>query len=195
MDPVGVSYLPTDDLAFRWIPGQSPISLEDSVKRFYLTLGGLLLVGAALLPLACSYPPSYPPNYGGPSTNTPTPTATVPPAAILSAYNGGSGFQYSSTGTGGPAVTSPITISVGQSVAWDASNSPIHTLYIDNGTTCFMGSNGGLGNSSFPVTYTFEATGNYLAHCGIHGNCNAGASNQSCPSSGCTGMAVTIHVQ
>jgi len=153
------------------------------VKRFYLFLITLALVGSALLPLACSYPPSYPPNFGGPPTNTPTPTSTIPPL-VLSV----SSFKYSTGGTSGAALSAPVTISVGQAVVWDASNSGAHTLYIDNmASICNLNN-----NTSFPVTYSFTTAGNYLAHCGIHGACSV---NSACPAANCTGMAATIHVQ
>ena len=155
------------------------------MNRFYLTLFGLLVIGTALLPLACSYPPSYPPNYGGPTTHTPTPTSTIPPVVLYQ-----SSLHYSTT-SGGAALSTPLTISVGQGVAWDGTSNTGHPLYVDNmNSTCIVNN-----NTAFPVTVVFPSAGDYLAHCLIHGNCNGGASNSSCPSSNCTGEAVTIHVQ
>ncbi len=161
------------------------------MKRFYLVLIACILVATALLPLACSYPPSYPPNFGGPQTPTATPTATIPPV-VLSLYTGGPPL-YSANGSAGPALSAPITISKGQAVVWDASLNG-HPLFIDNtGSVCNLGTNGVSGNTSFPVTYAFTTTGDFLAHCQIHGACAGGNSN--CPTSGCSGMAATIHVQ
>jgi len=152
------------------------------VKRLYLFLTLSALAGLSLFPLACAFPPSYPPNYGGPATSTPTPTATIPPVVISK----NAAFLYSTGGSGGAAVSTPITISLGQAVVWDPSNSG--ALYIDNmASVCDLD-----GASAYPVTYAFTTAGNFLAHNGTYGNCSGGSA--SCPCSGPTGMAVTINV-
>lgn len=98
-------------------------------------------------------------------TNTPVPSATV--GANANTYN-----------------NTTITITAGQTVLWDSSNSPNHTLYIDNGSTCLV-----TDNTVFPFSYTFTTAGNYNFHCSNHAGCT-----NSCNGSTCGGMTGTITV-
>ncbi len=116
---------------------------------------------------------------------TPTPSPTPITVSVIVA----SGYQYFSAGV---TLSSSIgmTIAVGQSLTWDISNSPIHPLYLDNGSTCLVSN-----NSSFPFSQTFNTAGIYNFHCGFHGGC--APSNGTCPlvAASCSGLVGFIVVQ
>ncbi|HVZ81036.1 MAG TPA: hypothetical protein VHE12_09625 [bacterium] len=120
---------------------------------------------------------------GGGGGMTPTPGTTPGPVAYtLSVVNSGS-YQYA---IGATPLSAPLTIAQGQSVVWDSSNAGIHPLNIDDGaaSSCMVS-----GNTSFPVTVTFNNTGTFKFHCGNHSSCG----NGSCTSA-CTGMQGTLQV-
>ncbi len=114
------------------------------------------------------------------------PTQTAPPSSVIASTVGAisttSGYRYSIAGV---ALSAPLTITHGQSVVWDASNvGALHPLYIDNGTSCLVS-----GNTTFPVTQTFNSPGTYSFHCSNHASCATG-----CPGGACTGMVGNILV-
>ena len=148
----------------------------------------LMIIAALFItPLACTreltaISPQVPP------APTPTPTST-PLVPITVSVIVGSGYQYLS---GGVTLSSSIgmNIAVGQSVIWDTSNSGIHPLYLDNGSTCLV-----TNNFSYPLTQTFNTAGTYNFHCGFHGGC--APSNGTCPlpAASCSGLVGFIVVQ
>ncbi len=72
--------------------------------------------------------------------------------------------------------STPITITHGESVLWDNTNSASHPLNVDNGSgTCMV-----TGNTTFPFPVTFNSTGIYPFHCGVHSSCGNGTCGNSC---------------
>ena len=142
----------------------------------------VLLFLSLLAGWSCSSSGGYGSPYApGGGYNTPTPNPSVTIAYTISVVNNGS-YHYA---IGSTALSTPLTITHGQAVVWDGSNAGIHPLNIDNGSTSCSVS----GNTSFPVTETFNTTGTFQFHCGNHSSCASG----SCPG-GCTGMVGTLQV-
>ena len=114
------------------------------------------------------------------SGNTCTPTATPAIGAVLKVITG----PHYALSSASVSLSAPITITQGQSVVWDSTNSG-HPLNIDNGSASCVVS----GNTSFPVTETFNSLGTFQFHCGLHSSCG----NGNC--TGCSGnMVGTIQV-
>lgn len=141
---------------------------------------GLLLVSAVFLSWACSNSTS------SPASATPTPSGGSTPAVTLSAISSSGSYPYVYA-IGSTALSAPITITHGQSIAWNSSNDSIHPLYLDNGSTCLIS-----GSLSFPLTEVFSTTGTYYFHCSNHSSCTG----TTCPAgTSCAGMAGSIVVQ
>lgn len=126
---------------------------------------------------ACSSNPST-----TPSTTSSGSSAAVTVSAVM---NSSAPYDYSYA-TGGSVVSQPITITHGQSILFDSSNSghPLY-LYDSTDTTCLA-----TGSTSFPLTETFSTVGTYYFHCGLHSNCMT-----TCAGSSCNGMAATVVAQ
>jgi hypothetical protein len=124
-------------------------------------------------------------------TFTPTVTHTpVPVSVVFSVYTVSPGtYRYSTTGTGGPAVSAPVTIPAGTAAVWDNSNGGIHPLYLDDSSSCLINNMG----TGFPVTMVF-GTGIYRFHCGFHGGCSS-PPDTTCVNGSCSGLAATLVVQ
>ena len=172
--------------------------------KWFLVVFAALALG--ILPLACGDNNSNPSNPMQP-TNTPTithtpcgypsdtctPTVTFTPTntpivdVVFSVVGSYPLYYYSTTGTGGVAVSTPVTITTGHAAVWDSSNAVIHPLYLDNTSACQI-----MGNLTYPLTQILT-NGTYHAHCGSHGACSSG--DGMCPNTTCTGMAVTIVAQ
>lgn|GEM_PF-1915631 len=159
------------------------------------TLLFLLLASSILISWACSSNPassnmSYG-SYGSGNTPTSTPTGNATPTITSTPSGVGAtisvigGPHYALAGSASQ-LGAPVTITAGQSVIWDNTNSASHPLNIDNGSgSCMV-----TGNTSFPMTQVFTTSGNYPFHCGIHSSCGNGTCGNSC-----TGLMVgTIHV-
>ncbi len=115
------------------------------------------------------------------TTSSPTATPTASSASGVGAnVSYGGSLNYSPAG---------VTITHGQSVAWDSSLTG-HTVLLDNyngtGTTCGSSTN----YSSFPVTVNFPTAGTYYFHCAVPGHSPCGSS--TCGT--CTGMAGFVQV-
>lgn len=174
--------------------------------KYFLLLFAALALG--IFPLACGdngsnpYSPTQPtatPTItstpcgfpGNTCTFTPTVTPTNTPIVDItfSVYSPSLYvYKYSTSGTGGPAVSAPITITAGHAAVWDSSNSGSHSLYLDNGSTCLVTAQ----TTGFPMTMALPS-GTYHIHCGYHGSCSSG--DTVCPNTTCTGMAATIVAQ
>ncbi len=116
-------------------------------SRMTLTIGGLLLVAAALG--GCGSNGSM-----SPASPTPTPTPAASDVVItIVGMNGG--LSYS---------PNPATVKVGQTVAWKNADSLAHTATADAGT--FNTSTLAAGATSSPITMTTAGTFPY--HCAIH---------------------------
>jgi hypothetical protein len=86
-----------------------------------------------------------------------------------------SGPHYALAGSSSQ-LSVPITITHGQSVLWDNTNSASHPLNVDNGSgTCMV-----TGNTTFPFPVTFNSAGTYPFHCGVHSSCGNGTCGNSC---------------
>ena len=157
------------------------------MKHFYQTI---IVMAFLLAPWACTRDIATITPILAP---TPTPTITLTPISTPTPITIGviapSGYQYFD---GSVTLSSAIgtTIAIGQSAIWDTSNSSIHPLYLDDGSTCLVA-----GSLAFPLTQTFSTAGTYNFHCGFHGACSGG--NTTCPqsSSSCSGLASFIVVQ
>ena len=117
-------------------------------SRMTLTIGGLLLVAAALGGCGGSN------GYMSPASPTPTPT----PAAsdvVITIVGMNDSLAYS---------PNPATVKVGQTVAWKNADSLAHTATADAGT--FNTSTLAAGATSSPITMTTAGTFPY--HCAIH---------------------------
>ena len=116
-------------------------------SRMTLTIGGLLLVAAALG--GCGSNGSM-----SPASPTPTPTPAASDVVITIVGMNGS-LSYS---------PNPATARVGQTVAWKNADSLAHTATADAGT--FNTSTLAAGATSSPITMTTAGTFPY--HCAIH---------------------------
>jgi len=116
-------------------------------SRMTLTIGGLLLVAAALG--GCGSNGSM-----SPASPTPTPTPAASDVVITIVGMNGS-LSYS---------PNPATVKVGQTVAWKNADSLAHTATADAGT--FNTSTLAAGATSSPITMTTAGTFPY--HCAIH---------------------------
>jgi hypothetical protein len=127
------------------------------------------------------------------ATSTATATVTNTPQNITISISSGSlggysGFYY----TGGPGTNNTsnglysLSLNVGDIVHLPSGG--IHTLYLDNGSTCFSGFSG---ETSASMPFTFTSAGTYYFQCGVHAqNCTT----TSCSSTDCTAMAGVITV-
>ena len=118
-------------------------------SRMTLTIGGLLLVAAALG--GCGSNGSM-----SPASPTPTPTPAASDVVITIVGMNGS-LSYS---------PNPATVTVGQTVAWKNADSLAHTATADAGT--FNTSTLAAGATSSPIPMTTAGTFTY--HCAIHGS-------------------------
>lgn len=127
----------------------------------------LLSTSAILISWACDSHSSSTNAYGYGGGNPPPAGSAVTITVI-------SGPHYAITGSSS-ALSAPITITHGQSVAWDGNNGG-HPLNIDNGSgTCMVS-----GQTTFPFTQTFNNAGTYPFHCSIHSSCGTGTCGNSC---------------
>jgi len=120
-------------------------------SRMTLTIGGLLLVAAALG--GCG-------SNGSMSPVSPTPTPAASDVVITIVGMNGS-LSYS---------PNPATVKVGQTVAWKNADSLAHTATADAGT--FDTGTLAAGATSSPITMTTAGTFPY--HCAIHGSSMTG---------------------
>jgi len=129
----------------------------------------------SLIPLACTDTSRI--NTSPFGLPTPTPTPTVAAAVTIGTMPQGSTYAYTAAN---------VSISVGQSVLWDATNSG-HPLNLDDGSgSCLVS-----GQSVFSFTYRFMSAGTYYFHCGVHSSCG----NGTCPSpTTCSGMTGIVTV-
>jgi plastocyanin len=168
------------------------------------TMFFLLLASSLLVSWACTdnhSTPTYGYSYNPMNTPTPTPTGSLTPtgtptgSATPTITSTPSGAPVTITVIGGPhyalagsssQLSAPITITTGASIVWDTTNASGHPLNIDNGSgTCMVS-----GQTTFPFTQTFNSTGTYPFHCGVHSSCGNGTCGNSC-----TGLMVgTIQV-
>ena len=118
-------------------------------SRMTLTIGGLLLVAAALG--GCGSNGSM-----SPASPTPTPTPAASDVVITIVGMNGS-LSYS---------PNPATVKVGQTVAWKNADSLAHTATADAGT--FNTSTLAAGATSSPIT--MKTAGTFTYHCAIHGS-------------------------
>ena len=117
-------------------------------SRMTLTIGGLLLVAAALGGCGGSN------GSMSPASPTPTPTPAASDVVITIVGMNGS-LSYS---------PNPATVKVGQTVAWKNADSLAHTATADAGT--FDTGTLAAGATSSPITMTTAGTFPY--HCAIH---------------------------
>ncbi|HTA76417.1 MAG TPA: plastocyanin/azurin family copper-binding protein [bacterium] len=136
-----------------------------------------LLCSLILVAVACSQQSAT----VSPITSSPTATPTASGSSGVGAnVSYGGSLNYSPAG---------VTITHGQSVAWDSTLSG-HTVFLDNysGTAGTCGSSANY--SSFPVTVSFPTAGTYYYHCSVPGHSPCGSS--TCGQ--CTGMAGFVQV-
>lgn len=136
-----------------------------------------ILASSILISWACSSQNPTTNSYGyGSGGGNPPPAGSAVTITVIS------GPHYAITGSA-TALSAPITITHGQSVAWDSANASGHPLNIDNGSgTCMVS-----GQTTFPFTQAFSTAGTYPFHCGVHSSCGNGTCGNSC-----TGLMVGV---
>ena len=132
---------------------------------------------------------TFSPTNTGTSTFTPTVTNTpLTVDAVFSVAGAFPNYHYSTTGPGGAAFSSPMTITAGHAVVWDTTNgTTVHPLYLEDTASCIFSNK----QTGFPVTQILSAGVTYRFHCGVHGGCT-GPLDTTCVNPSCTGLAGTV---